>query len=75
MENRFQINYGPAYDIIHNRLELFKNCKRWVPKQLLVFHKQTRLNIYEQDLNEDDTSLDRITNGEGTRINHYDPES
>ncbi|PNF15535.1 hypothetical protein B7P43_G16529, partial [Cryptotermes secundus] len=56
-----------------------KVCARWVPKQLTVLHKQTRLDICQQHLdrygNERDVFLDRIITGDETWIHHCEPES
>lgn len=77
--NRLQISHGSAYEIIHNRLGFHKVCARWVPKQLTMLHKQTRLDICQQNLdrygNEGDAFLDRIITGDETWIHHYEPES
>ena len=77
--NHLKISHGSAYEIIHNRLGFHKVCARWVPKQLTVLHKQTRLDICQQHLdcygNERDVFLDRIITGDETWIHHCEPES
>jgi len=76
--NRLQINHGSAYEIIHNTLGFHKVCARWVPKQLTMLHKQTRLDICQQNLDrydkESDAFLDRIMTGDETWFHHYTPE-
>ena len=47
--NHLQISHGSAYEIIHNRLGFHKVCARWVPKQLKMLHKQTCLDICQQN--------------------------
>lgn len=79
MAHHLQISHGSAYEIIQNRLGFHKVCVRWVPKQLTVLHKQTRLDICQTHLhrygNERDSFLDRLITGDETRIHHYEAES
>ena len=76
--NCLQISHGSAYEIIHNRLGFHKVCARWIPKQLTMLHKQTRLDICQQNLDryekEGDAFLDRIITGDETWVHHYEPE-
>jgi len=76
--NCLQISHGSAYEIIHNRLGFHKVCARWIPKQLTMLHKQTRLNICQQNLDryvkEGDTFLDRIITCDKTWVHHFEPE-
>ena len=76
--NHLHISHGSAYDIIHNRIVFHKVCVRWVPKQLTMLHKQTRLDICQQNLDrcdkEGDAFLDRIITGDETWVHHYEPE-
>ena len=76
--NCLQISHGSAYEIIHSRLGFYKVCARWVPKQLIMLHKQTHLDICQQNLDrydkEGDTFLDRIITGDETWVHHYEPQ-
>jgi hypothetical protein len=47
--NSQQISQGSAYEII-NRLGFHTVCSRWLPRQLTLSHKQTRLDICQQHL-------------------------
>jgi len=73
--NRLQISHSSAYEIIHN---FHKVCARWIPKQLTMLHKQTRLHICQQNLDrydkDSDAFLDRIITDDETRAHHYEPE-
>jgi len=76
--NCLQISHGSAYDIIHNRLRFHKDCARCIPKQLTMLHKQTRLDICQQNLDrydkQGDAFLDRIITPDETWVHHYEPE-
>jgi len=73
--NCLQISHGSAYEIIHNTLDFHKVCAKWIPKQLTMLHKQTRLDIFQQNLDkEGDPFLDRIITGDETWVHHYQPE-
>ena len=75
--NRLQISHGSAYEIIHNRLGFHKVCARWVTKQLTTLHKQTRLEICQQNFDcyvKGDALLDRIITGDESWVHHYEPE-
>jgi len=76
--NLLQIIHGSAYEIIHNSLGFHKVCARLFPKQLTMLHKQTRLDICQQNVDrydkEGDVFLDRIITGDETRVHHYEPE-
>ena len=75
--NRLQISHGSAYEIIHNWLGFHKVLARWFPKQLTMLHKQTRLDICQQNLNrydkKRDAFLDGIITGDETWVHHYEP--
>jgi len=66
--NHLYIIHGSACEIIHNRLGFHTVSARWIPKQLTVLHKQTRLDICQQNLDhrdeEGDACLDRIITGD-----------
>jgi len=76
--NRLQISHGSAYKIIDNRLGYHKVCARWFPKQLTMLHKQTRLDICQQNLDrydkDGDAFLDRNITGDEIWVHHYEPE-
>jgi len=76
--NCSQISHGSSYEIIHNRLGFHKVCARWISKQLTMLHKQTRLDICQQNLDrydkEGDALLVRIITGDETWVHHYEPE-
>ena len=75
--NCLQISHGSAYEIIHNRLGFHKVCARWIPKQLTMLHKQTRLDNRQQNLEryeKGDAFLDRTITGDETWVHHYEPE-
>jgi len=76
--NCLQITHGSAYEIIYNRLDFHKVCARWIPKQLIMLHKQTHLDICQQNLDHydkvGDAFLDRIITSEETWVHHYEPE-
>jgi hypothetical protein len=77
--NCLQINYGSAYEIVHNRLGFHKVYTRWVLKQLTMLYKQTHLDIYQEHLirsgNERDAFLGIIITGDETWISHCEPDS
>ena len=52
-----QISHGSANELMHNKLGFYKVCARWVPKQLIDVHKQTRVDICQKH-------LDRFGNGQ-----------
>ena len=60
--NCLQISHGSAYEIIYNRLGLHKVCARWIPKQLKMLHKQTCLDICQQNLDRYDKERDAFLN-------------
>lgn len=76
--NRMQISHGSAYEIIHNRLSFHEVCARWVPKQLIMMHKQMRLDICLQNLDhyyrEGDAFLDRFITDNEIWVHHYELE-
>ncbi|GBN04017.1 hypothetical protein AVEN_198677-1 [Araneus ventricosus] len=39
------ISYGPAHQIIHDKLDFHKFCARWVPRKLTAEHKLTRFRV------------------------------
>ena len=75
--NCLQISHGSAYEIIHNRLGFHEVCARWISKQLTVLHKQTRMDICQQNLDhrgkEGDAFLVRIITDDETWV-HYEAE-
>ena len=77
--HRLQINLASAYEIMHNKLGFHKVCTIWIPKQLIVLHKQTRMGIYQMYLNrytnKRDNFLDRIITDDKTWMHHYGLES
>jgi len=60
-------------------LEYCKNCARWVPRMLTQEHKEHRMQVCQDLLNqyeaEGDSFLDRIITGDETWCHHYEPES
>jgi len=76
--NCLQISHGSAYEIIHNKRGFRKVCARWISKQLIMLHKQTRLDTCQQNLDrydkESDAFLVRIITGDETWVHHYEPE-
>jgi len=79
LANRFEINHGSAYDIIHNRLGFRKVCARWVPKQLTEEQKNNRVAICQRLLdcyaNEGGAFLTQIVTGDEMWVHHFAPES
>ena len=59
--NCLQISHGSAYEIMHNRLGFHKVCARWISKQLTMLHKQTRLDICQQNLSPSWTEPSLVT--------------
>ena len=60
-------------------LEYGKVCARWVPRMLTQEHKEHRMQVCQDLLNqyeaEGDSFLDRIITGDETWCHHYKPES
>jgi len=60
-------------------LEYHKVCARWVPRMLTEEHKEHRMQVCQDLLNEyeaeGDSLLDRIITGDETWCHHYEPES
>jgi hypothetical protein len=48
--NPLQISNGSAYEIQNNGPGFHKVYVRWVPKQVIMLHKQMRLDMYKQYL-------------------------
>ena len=71
------VSYGSAVNIV-NEPGFAKVCARWVPRQLLDFHKQARFEACSE-LTEchksDKTFLSHIVTGDETWVHHYEPES
>ena len=63
---------------IMNTLGFSKVCARWVPRQLTVAHKQSRVEACSELLkycHADKTFLQRIATGDETRVHHFEPKS
>ena len=60
-------------------LEYHKVCARWVPRILTQEHKEHRMQVCQDLLDqyetEGDSFLDRIITGDETWCHHYEPES
>ena len=60
-------------------LEYRKVCARWVLRMLTQEHKEHRMQVCQELLNqykaEGDSFLDRIITGDETWCHHYEPES
>jgi hypothetical protein len=61
----------------HSRVGFHEVCARWVPEQLTVLHKQTRLGIFQQHLDRCGNERDafRLVTGDETWIHHCESES
>jgi histone-lysine N-methyltransferase SETMAR len=59
-------------------LEYHKVCARWVPRMLTQEHKENRMQVCQDLLNQyeadGDSFLDRIITGDETWCHHYKPE-
>jgi len=79
LANHFEISYGSAYDIIHNRLGFHKVCARWVPKELTEEQKNNHVAIcqclLDRYANEGEAFLTRLVTGDETWVHHFAPES
>ena len=74
---RVGISHGSAVNIV-NELGFAKVCARWVPRQLLDFHKQARFEACSELIEchrSDKTFLSRIVTGDETWVHHYEPLS
>ena len=60
-------------------LEYGKACARWVPRMLTQEHKERRMQVCQELLNqyeaEGDSFLDRIISGDETWCHHYEPQA
>jgi len=60
-------------------LEYRKVCARWVPRMLTQEHKENRMQVCQDQLNQyeadGDSSLDRIITDDERWCHHYEPES
>ena len=75
-----ELNIGfIALETIVATLEYRKVCTRWVPQMLTQEHKEHRMQVFRDLLNqyeaEGDSFLDRIITGDETWCHHYEPES
>ena len=75
-----ELNIGfSALETMVATLEYRKVCARWVPRMLIQGHKEHRMQICQDLLNqyeaEGDSFLDRIITGDETWCHHYEPES
>ena len=71
------VSHGSAVNIV-DKLGFAKVCARWVPRQLLDFHKQARFEACSELIEchkSDKTFLSRIVTGDETWVHHYKPES
>ena len=71
------VSHGSAVNIV-NELGFAKVCARWVPRQLLDFHKQARFEACSELIEchkSDKTFLSRIVTGDETWVHHYESES
>ena len=68
-----------ALEAMVAKLEYRKVCARWVPRMLTQEHKENRMQVCQDLLNqyeaEGDSSLDHIITGDETCCHHYKPES
>jgi len=68
-----------ALETIVATLEYRKVCTRWVPQMLTQEHKEHRMQVCRDLLNqyeaEGDSFLDRITTSDEMWCHHYEPES
>ena len=70
------ISHGSAVNIV-NELGFAKVCAKWVPRQLLDFHKQARFEACLELIEcykSDKTFLSRIVTGNVTWVYHYEPD-
>ena len=51
LEYSLQLSHGSAYQIIHDNLGFWKVSARWLPRELMVDHKQRHLGICQLLLN------------------------
>ena len=60
-------------------LEYREVCARWLPRMFTQEHKENRMQVFQDLLNqyeaEGDSFLDRILTGDETWCHHYEPES
>jgi len=75
-----ELNIGcNALETMVATLEYRKVCARWVPRMLTQDHKEQRMQVCQDLLNqhkaEGDSFLDRIITGDETWCHHYEPES
>ena len=74
---RVGVSHGSAVNIV-NELGFAKVCARWVPRQLLDFHKKARFEACSELIEchrSDKTFLSRIVTGDETWVHHYEPQS
>ena len=75
-----ELNIGfSALETMVATLEYRKVCARWVPRMLTQEHKEHRMQVCQDLLNqyeaECDSFLDRIITGDETWCHHYEPEA
>ena len=75
-----ELNIGSnALEMMLATLEYCKVCARWVPRMLTHEHKEYRMQVCQDLLNqyeaESDSFLDRLITGDETWCHHYEPES
>ena len=71
------VSHGSAVNIVYE-LGFAKVCARWVPRQLLDFHKQARFEACLELIEchkRDKTFVSRVVTGDETWVHHYEPES
>jgi hypothetical protein len=75
---QLNISIGSAYSVVHDNLQFYKVCARWVPKELMDEHKHMRLDICSHHLahyHKGDNFLQWIVKGDETWVHHYQPET
>jgi len=75
-----ELNIGfNALETMVTTFEYCKVCTKWVPLMLTQEHKEHRMQVCQDLLNQYDTKgdsfLDRIITGDETWYHHYEPES
>jgi len=64
----FNMSHGCAYSIVHDYVGHRKVCRRWVLRQLSIYHKCALQTICQEHLDhlarEGDASLHRIVTGD-----------
>ncbi len=77
LANTLQIVVGSAHHLLTEILGLSRMCALWIPRFLMVEHKENRVRIVEewiQHLEEDETWFDNITTCDGTWLYQCDRE-